>query len=91
MRRSPQSRARAGASIQALLSAVTILDFDTPSAEAAGDVRASLAANGRPIGPYDLLLSGVALAHGLTVITGNHEEFLRVPGLSVETWGLGEQ
>lgn len=39
------------------------------------------------IGPHDLWLAAAALAHGLTLATGNLREFDRVPGLDVEAWG----
>ena len=45
-----------------------------------------LAATGTPIGPYDTLIAGQALARDLTVITHNIREFTRVPSLPVEDW-----
>jgi tRNA(fMet)-specific endonuclease VapC len=61
-----------------------------PSHEAAagewGRVRHHLAAQGTPIGPNDLLIAAIALAHGLTLVTHNTAEFGRVPGLAIEDW-----
>lgn len=31
----------------------------------------------------------ISLAHGLTLVTHNSQEFKRVPGLKVEDWELG--
>ncbi|MDQ3080998.1 MAG: type II toxin-antitoxin system VapC family toxin, partial [Gemmatimonadota bacterium] len=42
-----------------------------------------LRAAGRMIAPNDFWIAASALAHGLTVVTGNVREFDRVPGLSV--------
>ena len=41
---------------------------------------------GTPIGPYDLLIAGIAMAHNLIVVSRNVSEFSRVPGLRVENW-----
>lgn len=63
-----------------------VLSFDAVASQRAGAVRAHLQAKGTPIGPYDVQVAGVALAHDLTVITRNTREFERVPGLRVENW-----
>ena len=60
--------------------------FDTEDARASGRVRAALAASGRPIGAYDVLIAGQALARELTLVTHNTREFGRVEGLRVEDW-----
>jgi tRNA(fMet)-specific endonuclease VapC len=63
-----------------------LLGLDEHSAAQAGRLRAYLAALGQPIGPYDLLIAGIALAHNLTLVTRNTREFERVPGLKIENW-----
>jgi tRNA(fMet)-specific endonuclease VapC len=63
-----------------------ILDFDREDAKRAGMIRATLAAAGTPIGPFDVLIAGQALARGLTLLTHNMREFKRVKGLKVEDW-----
>jgi tRNA(fMet)-specific endonuclease VapC len=60
--------------------------FGRRSAQIFGEIRASLHAKGRPIGPYDLQIAAIALAHDLTVVTHNTDEFARVPGLKLEDW-----
>ncbi len=63
--------------------------FDEAAARETGFVRAFLAnlkPNAQPIGTYDALLAGHALAMGATFVTHNTREFSRVPGLSVENW-----
>ena len=49
-------------------------------------IRAQLAAQGTPIGPYDLQIASIALANRLTLVTHNTSEFSRVPGLALEDW-----
>jgi tRNA(fMet)-specific endonuclease VapC len=63
-----------------------VLAFDREDARCAGDIRATLEASRLPIGPYDLLIAGQALARGLTLITHNTREFRRVPRLLWEDW-----
>lgn len=63
-----------------------IVDFDGDDARKAGEIPAQLAARGNPIGPYDVLIAGQALARALTLVTCNTSEFQRVPGLIVEDW-----
>src|SRR5260370_9812209 len=59
-----------------------ILDFDPEDARHAGEVRAQLALAGTPIGPYDVLIAGQALARSLTLVTHNTPEFHPVDGLT---------
>lgn len=65
-----------------------VLDFDGEDARCAGLVRAQLAAAGVPIGPYDVLIAGQAMARELTLISRNLGEFSRVRGLLVEDWEI---
>jgi tRNA(fMet)-specific endonuclease VapC len=62
------------------------LPFNDAAADKAGEIRAHLAAKGLLIGPHDLLIAGIALANGLTVVTHNTKEFNRVPGLVIDDW-----
>jgi tRNA(fMet)-specific endonuclease VapC len=63
-----------------------ILDFQLQDAIKAAEIRAMLAARGTPIGPFDLLIAGQAIARGLTLITNNLREFNRIGQLRVEDW-----
>jgi tRNA(fMet)-specific endonuclease VapC len=64
-----------------------VLEFDKEDARQAGQVRAYLALNGTPIGPYDSLIAGQAKARNMVLVTGNIDEFKRVEGLIIENWG----
>ena len=74
--------------VELLLTTVCQLVFDAAAARESGRVRALLEAQGRMIGPYDILLAGHALSAGLTVVTANTSEFSRVPALVLENWNL---
>lgn len=63
-----------------------VLPFDLEDSVASGEIRAKLRAEGTPIGPYDLLIAGQALARGLTLVSANVKEFRPVEGLIVEDW-----
>ena len=63
-----------------------IVGFDRDDARAAGAIRAALQVAGTPIGPYDVLIAGQALARDLTLITRNAREFSRVERLRFEDW-----
>lgn len=72
--------------VNLLLATVHQLAFDVPAAREAGRIRALLEAQGRMIGPYDILLAAHALSAGLILVTANTGEFNRVPTLSLENW-----
>ena len=57
---------------------------DEPAAEQFGRFKAILRHAGRPIGDIDLFIAGVAVRHGLTVVTNNTDHFARIPELPLE-------
>jgi tRNA(fMet)-specific endonuclease VapC len=65
---------------------VELLPYEEEDARAAGRVRAALEQRGTPIGAYDVLIAGQALARGATVVTSNASEFARVNDLEWEDW-----
>ncbi len=77
-----ENRAR----LEAFLAGLQSWPFDDGAAEIYGDLRAQLTQAGTPIGPNDLLIAAIALAHGATLVTHNTREFSRVPGLAREDW-----
>ena len=62
------------------------MPFDSLAAPFYARIRAQLEEKGTPIGPNDLLIASIALAHGATLVTKNVAEIARVPGLLVEDW-----
>lgn len=62
--------------------------FDKEDAMCAGEIRATLAQLGTPIGALDVLIAGQAKTRGLTLVTNNTGEFSRVQGLKTEDWLL---
>ncbi len=74
------------ARLKAFAATLNIYLFSEAAAEYAGQCRATLTRAGTPIGPYDLLIAGHALALNAILVTNNTGEFGRVEGLSVEDW-----
>lgn len=72
--------------IEILLGSIEILPLDKESDRKYAEIRSHLDRLGKPIGPNDLLIAAHTLAHELTLVTDNIEEFARVPGLSLENW-----
>lgn len=79
----PQKRAM---QLDKLIDTVQILGFSTPEAKASAQIRATLEKQGTPIGPYDTLIAGTALANQGTLVTHNTGEFKRIKKLAVEDW-----
>jgi len=81
-------RSRRTAQNLALIDALQfiVLEFDKEDARQAGEVRAVLASKGTPIGPYDVLIAGQAVARDMILVTHNTQEFGRVPRLRLEDW-----
>lgn len=63
-----------------------IVPFDAPCAREYASIRSRLEAEGKKIGPNDLLIAATARAHGAVLVTRNVREFKRVPGLALEDW-----
>lgn len=74
------------AALQKFLTPFSIVDFDYPVAVEYGKIRATLEKKGTPIGPMDMLIAACAKSRGLTLVSNNTKEFLRVEDLNVENW-----
>jgi tRNA(fMet)-specific endonuclease VapC len=72
--------------LEVLFGVMRSAPFDDAAAAHYGLLRAQLSAEGRPIGPNDLMIAATALAHDATLVTRNQAEFSRVVGLRVVAW-----
>ncbi len=68
------------------LAQLEVAPYDDNAARVFGQLRAWLAAQGTPIGPYDTQIAAHAQALGVTLVSNNTREFARVPGLRLENW-----
>jgi tRNA(fMet)-specific endonuclease VapC len=81
-----KTSARLSAQLEAVISALDVLPFESPADAVYGDIRAQLERAGMLIGGNDLLIAAQAIAGGHTVVTDNLREFQRVDGLPVTNW-----
>ncbi len=72
--------------LRLLMADFPLIGFDQEDARTSGEIRAMLAAKGKSIGPYDVLIAGQAKARNLVLVTNNVSEFERVDGLRMEDW-----
>ncbi len=83
---SPAKRPSVEAALGLWLPQMTILEYSEQDARVTASIRVALKVQGQPVGPYDLLNAGIALARGLTMVTHNVREYSRVEGLDVSDW-----
>lgn len=76
------------AAVEAWLAGFDVRPWPVDAAHHYAQLRAALERAGQPVGGMDMLIAAHALAEDSVVITNNAREFLRVPGLAVEEWGL---
>ena len=72
--------------LETILSAIDVMSLEEPADQHYSVIRVFLERKGETIGPNDMLIAAHALSIDCAVITANHREFSRVPGLKVENW-----
>lgn len=72
--------------VEGFAARLDVLEYGREAAAHTGQIRAELARDGTPIGPYDQMIAGHARSCGLIIVTNNLREFNRVSGLRVEDW-----
>ncbi|SIQ74887.1 type II toxin-antitoxin system VapC family toxin [Pseudacidovorax sp. RU35E] len=81
-----QRSSQALAALDEFASLIPVLPMHEQAGRHYGSIRAALEAKGQPIGGNDLWIAAHAKAEGLTLVTNNEREFLRVPALKVQNW-----
>jgi tRNA(fMet)-specific endonuclease VapC len=76
-------RLKRSAFVEAAINEISIIDFTAEIARIHAEIFSHLAEQGQLIGAHDLIIAATALAHGHAVLSSNHAEFDRVPGLKV--------
>ena len=72
--------------VKAVLQGIAVEPLTEDDVAVAAAIRARLKVAGEPIGPYDVLIAGQAMARGWTLVTSNIRGFERVRGLDVQDW-----
>jgi tRNA(fMet)-specific endonuclease VapC len=86
LRLNPRLARKLNPVMNAFLGAINMLPYDRAAARATSELRAALKRAGRPIGAYDALIAGTALAQDLILVTSNVREFSQVGVLRIEDW-----
>jgi tRNA(fMet)-specific endonuclease VapC len=76
----------ARSALSEFLLALEVAGFDDHAAMRYGEVRASLARRGRPVGPLDTLIGSHAHALDVVLVTHNAREFSQIEGLRLDDW-----
>lgn len=63
-----------------------IIHISEDSAKISGDIYASLRQRGITIGTSDILIAGIAMENGLTLVTNNEKHYELIQGLAIENW-----
>ncbi len=63
-----------------------VVSFNEEAAHIYGDIRATLAKAGIPIGAMDMLIAAHAVSLGIPLVTNNTREFVRIPALNIVEW-----
>jgi tRNA(fMet)-specific endonuclease VapC len=72
--------------VESFTATFEIIPFDEACCKAYANVRISLEKSGTPIGPMDLLIASISIAHNFILVTNNTKEFKRVKNLKLENW-----
>lgn len=85
---SSKIKSKSKRTVEAMLSEISILNFESKEAVKAAEIRNYLRANGTPIGAYDVLIAATAIANSFVMVTSNIKEFNRIHDLTIENWRI---
>ena len=72
--------------VHGFLDRVAVMPWDAQAAGHFAQLRALLERNGTPIGIFDTMIAGHALALKATLVTNNQKHFQKVKALKIENW-----
>ena len=72
--------------VHGFLDRVAVMPWDAQAADHFAQLRALLERNGTPIGIFDTMIAGHALALKATLVTNNQKHFQKVKALKIENW-----
>jgi tRNA(fMet)-specific endonuclease VapC len=76
---------RLTAQVEAVLGVMEVLPFEEPADRVYGVLRAALEQKGQPVGGNDLLIAAQAISLGMTLVTANEREFVKISNSSART------
>jgi len=84
--KSPVKKKERRSKIEKISSLLNVYPFDETAAVNYAIIRAQLERKGLVISERDIQISAIAMAHRLTVVTHNMNEFSRIEKLTVQDW-----
>ena len=72
--------------VHGFLDRVAVMPWDAQAADHFAKLRALLERGGTPIGIFDTMIAGHALALKATLVTNNQKHFQKVKALKIENW-----
>jgi len=63
-----------------------VIPLTEKSSKISAEIYSSLRETGKTLDDIDLLIAGIAIENGLTLVTNNEKHFGRIPTLSIENW-----
>jgi len=72
--------------VKRFVSTFEIVSFDEKACRSYAKIHYSLERSATLVGPMDLLIASIGLAHNFTLVTNNVMEFQRLKGLKLENW-----
>ena len=72
--------------VHGFLDRVAVMPWDAQAADHFAQLRALLERGGTPIGIFDTMIAGHALALKATLVTNNQKHFQKVKALKIENW-----
>ena len=72
--------------VHGFLDRVAVMPWDTQAADHFAKLRALLERGGTPIGIFDTMIAGHAVALKATLVTNNQKHFQKVKALKFENW-----
>lgn len=75
--------------VPSFLATLPVLGLNLAAAEHFGRNKSRLEVAGLRVADADLLIAGITMAHGATLVTGNRRHYDRIAGLPVEDWIRG--
>ena len=79
----PERKTRRAEFVEAIVTAIPILNVDEEVAREHAELFADLAARGQIIGAHELWIAATAMTHDHAVLTANTAKFIHVEGLEV--------
>ena len=79
-------RGRREAFVETVFQELPILPFTLDIARVHSRLWADLLVRGEVIGAHDLLIAATALAHGLTLVSGDRRHFRKIESLNLVLW-----